>query len=456
MDKALTRSDVPQSTAISEMEVLKSDMTSVWSMSRDLRFEATEATAKTTATLDILHTAGPSSPPHPLAAGSHAQDAMEQEPKPKSPSPPLLNYHSHSSTPQDCTGDPHIHSLPTHTPPPSQHNSPAALPSDADLPMKNNTSVDTVTVNPVAMETETVAAPQVDQSSSTTKEPSTPWFSLTPRVPCETKPTVAMTAVVQNGVGEGQFQLVATTPGGQQPLAPQQQILQPPGVMQYYITPSGAITAAPTQQVQMGYALIGNTLVPQQYLAAPQQQLIVSQGGIQYVVGGTGGLMGLGGVAVVPQSGLGGAQGVVQAISGGGAALQAIGEGGAVIQAVGDGGNVVQAIGGGGAVVVGGAAATIGTTSDSVEGVKAIDGGSSVGVVEEDSSHRMHDSSSHQKAVVDTTVAMDTATSSTIAMETRQESGSSSAQPASPVKEGEVLYRQICKNMYQCHYSWKT
>ena len=275
--------------------------------------------------------------------------------------------------------------------------------------------------------------PPTDQSASgsagTTEEPSVPWFSLMPRSPCDPKPVVAM-AAVQN---EGQFQLVATTPGGQQILAPQQQVLQPPGVMQYYITPSGALAAAsPTQQVQMAYALVGNTLVPQQILtaAAPQQQYIVSQGGIQYMVGGTGGLMGLGGlggVAVVPQ----GQQGLVQAL----------GDGGTMVHAIGEGGAVIQALGGGGAIVVGGATTAI-AAGDSVEGVKsvAIDNSSRTGaglmqIVEEGtstnrvvdvaqgSSHTHSVNSQHKTIVVDTSVAMDTTvtTNTGVAIDTRRD-----------------------------------
>ena len=124
-------------------------------------------------------------------------------------------------------------------------------------------------------------------------------------------------------------------------------------------------------------------------------------------------------------------------------------------------------------MVVGGAAATVGTTSDSREGVKASDGDSSAGVVgaaEEDPSHRVDDSSSHQKAVVvDTTVAMDTTNSSRIATETKQESSISSTQPASPVREGEVfsvlnMYTRISNISVLIHvlhihvpsFSWKS
>ena len=308
------------------------------------------------------------------------QDAVEWEPNTKSPSPPPQQHnpshhsshphssHYHSSHPhsahthvqtsadafasdtsQDDTGA-HHHTLSTPTLTPSHHPSPTPSPSQQQntnsnpSPLQSETespiTMATTTTNTVAMETKPQEVVSVDlqtaQSASNpvvvmaTEEASIQWFSLTPRAPCETKPTVTV-AAVQNGIGGpgSQYQLVATTPGGQQILAPQQQILQSPGgAMQYYLTPSGALAVAPAppaQQVQMGYALVGNTLVPQQYLtaAAPQQQYIVTQGGIQYMVGGVGGLMGLGGlggVAMVPQGGIQ-QQGLVQAIGEGGAGM---------------------------------------------------------------------------------------------------------------------------------------
>lgn len=295
------------SGGVASQEV-KKDVAGVWS---NREVESPMATPSLTS---HISTNTSSQPPE-----SHSQtDAMELDSDPK-PQPPVENCGS---------SPPH--------PTPTPATDPPSLPTD------NNPLVTTTTSDHVAMETEEAPESQTNQQSvsaqsvpTTTEQTSMPWFSLTPRSPCETKPAVTMaTAALQNGTTEPQYQLM-TTAGGQQLLTQ----ATPSGVMQYYITSSGAIAAAaPTQQLQMGYALVGNTLVPQQYLtAAPQQQFIVSQGGVQYLVGGgTSGLLGLGGVAVVPQTG-----GV------------AVGEGGAVLQTLGDGGGPVV-LGGGGGVMVGG------------------------------------------------------------------------------------------------------
>ena len=511
---ASSRTGVLRSKAMSEVEVLKNDMSSVWSMSREMKYGSTakQGHDSKASSVDDSHTLQEMvveesltppkthftniTPSHMHVSGG-GQESCSHDDKSPSPTPqynldhhsshsyPHLSHHHpslpHSPQPcmqptadgktQDGTGD----TQHTHTITPPHHHSPTPPPSqpvpNVKSPTETNSSVAMATT-PVAMETETVVVnvnPQADQLASssiiamTTEEPTIPWFSLTPRSPCETKPTVAM-ATIPNGIGEGQFQLVATTQGGQQILASQQQVLQAPGLMQYYITPSGALAAAaPTQQVQMGYALVGNTLVPQQYLttSAPQQQYIVSQGGVQYLVGGTGGLMGLGGlggVAVVPQGGMG-QHGLVQAIGGGS-------EGGAIVQAIGDGGAVMQAIGGGAAVVIDGTTAAY-ATSDGVEGVKtaAVDDSRTAALVHvatEDAStnqvtdvgqgsHRqspvnshIHHSPSRQKTVVmDTSIAMDTAAAG-VAIETRQETvaETSSTEPTSSdtaVKKGKTL-----------------
>ena len=297
-----------------EVEELKNDMTAVWSMNRDVK-SSSSATAPPTVTPHTpITTVTPSQPPQ-----SHSQtSSMEWEP-----------HHPTSSG-----NIPPTHTVtPSH--PPSPHNS--------------NPAVATTTTNPVAMETEETPESQTNQQSTsephaaavsmtTEQQISTPWFSLTPRSPCETKPAVTMaTTALQNGITEAQYQLVTTATGGQQLLAQ----ATPSGMMQYYITPSGAIAAAPSQQLQVGYALVGNTLVPQQYMttptAAPQQQFLVTQGGVQYLVGGgASGLLGLGGMAMLPQTGGG----------------VAIGQGGALVQTVGGGGGAIVLGGGGGGVVV--------------------------------------------------------------------------------------------------------
>ena len=308
------------------VEKLKKDMTAVWSMSSDVR--SLSATAPPTINPHIPTTSTPSQPPE-----SHSQTGgMECEPD------------SNKQDPEPSSSADHHTLTPSHPPSPPHDKSPP---------------VATTATNPVAMETEKTPDPQTNQQSTsdsaavpmTTEQISTSWFSLTPRSPCETKPAVTVaTAALQNGVTEAQYQLVATTAGGQQLLAQP----TPSGMMQYYITPSSAVAAAPTQQLQVGYALVGNTLVPQQYLAAatPQQQFLVSQGGVQYLVGGgASGLLGVGGMAVLPQTG-----GV------------AIGEGGALVHTLGERGGAVV-LGGAGGVVTEDEAAN--TTALSVGGVRA-------------------------------------------------------------------------------------
>ena len=253
---------------LAEVEQLKTDMASVWGMSRDSPHNTV-----TTGTPSHPHT-----PPE-----SHTDMELEPELKPPAPSSPPHTTH----TTNDVT-PPHPHTV-------------------------TNDNMLSTADNPVAMETDDATNTQTNQQSNTSavvavateQQISAPWFSLTPRSPCETKPSVAMATALPNGIPEGQFQLVSTTTGGQ----------LGGGMMQYYLTPSGAVAAAPAQ---VGYALVGNTLVPQQFLAG-QQQLLISQGGVQYVVGGgAGGLMGLGGMAMV-QGAEGGA--VLQAVGGEGVSL---------------------------------------------------------------------------------------------------------------------------------------
>ena len=355
--------DVGVVSRLSEVEELKNDMVSVWGMSRERSYDNHHQAHITTGT-----------PSQPAAAVSHSRTTVEWE----SHTPQVTQ----NSTTHTITSS-HHHSA---------HSSQTMTTSDDDL-------VTIATTNPVSMETETTVSPKFDQSKTasatitmTTKE--SPWFSLTPRSPCETRPAaVPMATVAGAQTAEGQYQLVSTAGGLQQ------QILQPSaGMMQYYITPSGTVA---TQQVQVGYALVGNTLVPQQYVTtAPQQQFIISQGGIQYLVGGTGGLMGLGGLAVVPQGGL------------------AIGEG------------VVQAIAGGSTVVMGDAATTTIAASNTVETVAVDNSNRSTAVIaaEEPLTNHMTESS----AADDTHVSMDTTTSSAATMETR----AADPKPISPPNKG--------------------
>ena len=283
------------SHGLEEVEKLKTDMASVWGMSREAE--------------PACHPLTTGTPSHSDTGGqSHSQDNMEWNSG--LTSQPSDNHHSPPHTDNNHT------ITPSHTQSPPPDNKPSVANDPVAMETDDPTAQTNVQINSsgaVAMDTEQVVSP---------------WFSLTPRSPCETKPTVATTMALPNGIAEGQLQLVATAAGNQ--------LVQSGGVMQYYITPSGALAAAPAQ---MGYALVGNTLVPQQYLAtaAAQQPYIISQGGVQYVVGGgAGGLIGLGGVAVMPQPAGGGASGLVGAVGEGGAVLQAVGDSGSVVMAPGD------------------------------------------------------------------------------------------------------------------------
>ena len=405
---------------LSEVDELKNDMTSVWGMSRSVKYDSENQTESPPPSITPHVTTVTPSHQHQSPTVSHSRDSMEWESK----SPVSSHHHSSHAPPSqgapinngDTTAHQH-HTITTHTLTSSQPH-----PSDTS-PLQTKSSV--------AMETETK---QIDQSSSrttvamTTDEPSFPWFSLTPRTPCETKPVVAVaTAGISEGGG---YQVIG--PGGQSVLTPQQQLLPSSGVMQYYITSSGAL-AAPTQQVQMGYALVGNTLVPQQFLAAPQQQFIISQGGIQYVVGGTGGLVGLGGlggVAVVPSGGgLGGQQGLVQTIGGGGGV---IGEG------------VVQAIAEGRAVVVGdGTTATVAPGNSGGVKTVAIDNSRSGAVVHvTDDKQSTNQTTEPPQSVVkreDTQVSMETTTSGVEG--TQRERKSATPHTTAGTVTGTVLHR---------------
>ena len=408
--------EVGVARGLREVEVLKNDMTSVWSMSRDILSPvATHTNNNTTSSIDKSH--------------SHVD--MEWESKKSGTHHSLSQQQSHIPSPtnqiaQNITEE---HTSSQHSLLTSQQS-----PTHNSLPMETKSS-DATSDNPVAMETDiNTNIQQVDQSTSnatvsvTTNNLSFPWFSLTPRSPCETKPAVTMATAITNSLSSGQYQLIATGPDGQQIITTpqqqqqqqQQQILQSSGVMQYYLTPSGALTAATpaaaTQQIQMGYALVGNTLVPQQYIttataaATPQQHYILSQGGVQYVITGeaAGGLMGfggLGGVAVVPQGGLGGQGGLVQTINS---------DGSTVVQALSDGGGVVIDEGGG-AIVVGGN--TTNNTSDNVKGIKtvAMDTSNQATTVEKTLTNHIIPNTS---SICKTDIPMET--TQTVAMETTQ------------------------------------
>ena len=101
-------------------------------------------------------------------------------------------------------------------------------------------------------------------SSPTEAANSLPWFSLTPRKPCE------MLHMVQaNGVSGG-----------------------PQYVMQggyAYMTPEGAVISQPMiQQVQMAYAVVGNTLVPQAQYVVQNPSTMTGGSGQQFIALGNG------------------------------------------------------------------------------------------------------------------------------------------------------------------------
>ena len=133
-------------------------------------------------------------------------------------------------------------------------------------------------------------------------QPQQPWFSLTPRQPCETPPIITLTQQQPNGgwsqVTSSASQQYTMTTAGTAPPMPQYA----------YVTPSQPVL----QQVGIGYTLVGNTLVPQaQYISvSPSQQVqyvVANQQGVQYVVQQPQGMqyVSLGGnqVAVMPTAG---------------------------------------------------------------------------------------------------------------------------------------------------------
>ena len=93
----------------------------------------------------------------------------------------------------------------------------------------------------------------------------TPWFSILPRKPCEMLHYIQTDSSVQQ-----QQQAVMVAP----------QYVMPGGYT--YVTPNGdPINQAVVQQVQIGYALVGNTLVPQtQYVVSPNSMAV---GGNQFI-----------------------------------------------------------------------------------------------------------------------------------------------------------------------------
>ena len=95
----------------------------------------------------------------------------------------------------------------------------------------------------------------------------TPWFSILPRKPCEMLHYIQTDSSVQQ---QQQQQAVMVAP----------QYVMPGGYS--YVTPNGdPINQAVVQQVQIGYALVGNTLVPQtQYVVSPNSMAV---GGNQFI-----------------------------------------------------------------------------------------------------------------------------------------------------------------------------
>lgn len=122
--------------------------------------------------------------------------------------------------------------------------------------------------------TSSSSAPPITKSSSTTKtsyDDDMLWFSLLPRKPCELLHFIQNSSDSQQG---------ATTVGGQYML---------PGGYAAYMTSDGTtVLSQPlVQQIQVGYAVVGNTLVPQtQYVIS--QNPVAAVGGNQYVSLGNG------------------------------------------------------------------------------------------------------------------------------------------------------------------------
>lgn len=126
----------------------------------------------------------------------------------------------------------------------------------------------TVAPPPLSQSSHTHSHPVVSSSPSTQASAS-PWFSLTPRKPCEMLHMVQASGAV---------------PGGQQ------QYMMQGGYA--YMTPEGAVISQPMlQQMQMTYAVMGNTLVPQtQYIVQNPSSVVGGASGSsqQFIALGNG------------------------------------------------------------------------------------------------------------------------------------------------------------------------